>query len=733
MQQKQEKMMNLKKVFLTILLAGFILIGFSQEKKKVDLGDLWLNYSFLPKRAQSVTPMNDDKHYAILENGIFIEKYEFNTGKRIETIARSSEILNPETKKSVGKIDDFTFSNDEKLILISTETQNIYRRSSESYFWIYDKTNKITEAVFSEKVRLAEFSPNNNHIAFVFKNNLYIKDLKTKEIKQITQDGKDRHIINGTTDWVYEEEFSITKGFEWSPDGKKIAFFRFDESNVKEFNMLIWDNLYPTEHRFKYPKAGEENSIVDVMIFDLNTNNTTKLETGSQNDQYIPRFYWIPNSNTLTVMIMNRLQNHYKLIQYHSDGTNKKTIYTEDNKYWIDIPETFFTSNGQHIILNSEKNGFNHIYIVNTSDGTHKQLTNGSWDIEHIIGVDDKNKKIYFSAWMETPLETVIGSVSFDGKTEVISKKKGSNAAIFSKKFAYHFITYSNTTTPPEVNLYDSKGKFVRSIVNNNELKEKLTQYDISYPEFFSFKNKDNIDLNGWMIKPSNFDSQQKYPVLMYIYGGPGSQTVENKWDWFNFFWYQILADKGYIIVSIDNRGTSGRGEEFKKCVYQQLGKLETEDQMDGAKYLSGLPYIDSKRIGIWGWSYGGYMSTLCITKGADLFKTAIAVAPVTTWRYYDNIYTERYMRTPQENAKGYDDNSPINHVKKIKGNYMLIHGTADDNVHYQNAMMLADALVKANKQFEMFMYPNRDHSIVGGITRYHLYILLTDYIERNL
>ena len=733
MQQKQEKMMNLKKVFLTILLAGFILIGFSQEKKKVDLGDLWLNYSFLPKRAQSVTPMNDDKHYAILENGIFIEKYEFNTGKRIETIARSSEILNPETKKSVGKIDDFTFSNDEKLILISTETQNIYRRSSESYFWIYDKTNKITEAVFSEKVRLAEFSPNNNHIAFVFKNNLYIKDLKTKEIKQITQDGKDRHIINGTTDWVYEEEFSITKGFEWSPDGKKIAFFRFDESNVKEFNMLIWDNLYPTEHRFKYPKAGEENSIVDVMIFDLNTNNTTKLKTGSENDQYIPRFYWIPNSNTLTVMIMNRLQNHYKLIQYHSDGTNKKTIYTEDNKYWIDIPETFFTSNGQHIILNSEKNGFNHIYIVNTSDGTHKQLTNGSWDIEHIIGVDDKNKKIYFSAWMETPLETVIGSVSFDGKTEVISKKKGSNAAIFSKKFAYHFITYSNTTTPPEVNLYDSKGKFVRSIVNNNELKEKLTQYDISYPEFFSFKNKDNIDLNGWMIKPSNFDSQQKYPVLMYIYGGPGSQTVENKWDWFNFFWYQILADKGYIIVSIDNRGTSGRGEEFKKCVYQQLGKLETEDQMDGAKYLSGLPYIDSKRIGIWGWSYGGYMSTLCITKGADLFKTAIAVAPVTTWRYYDNIYTERYMRTPQENAKGYDDNSPINHVKKIKGNYMLIHGTADDNVHYQNAMMLADALVKANKQFEMFMYPNRDHSIVGGITRYHLYILLTDYIERNL
>jgi dipeptidyl-peptidase-4 len=725
--------MNLKKLLLSTLLIGFFLVGFSQEKKKVDLGDLWLNYSFFPQRAQSVTPMNDDKHYAILENGIFIEKYEFKTGKKTETIARSSEILNPETKKSIGKIDDFTFSNDEKFILISTETQNIYRRSSESYFWIYDKANKTTEAVFTEKVRLAEFSPNNNHIAFVYKNNLYIKDLKTKEIKQITKDGQDRHIINGTTDWVYEEEFSITKGFEWSPDGNKIAFFRFDESKVKEFNMLMWDNLYPTEHRFKYPKAGEDNSIVDVLTYDLKSEKVTKLETGSENDQYIPRFYWVPNSNTLTVMIMNRLQNHYKLIQYQHNGSNKKTIYSEDNKYWIDVPETFFTSDGQQMIFNSEKNGYNHIYIVNTSDGTQRQLTSGKWDIEHIIGVDDKNKKVYFSAWMETPLETVVAAVSFDGKTEILSKKRGSNSAIFSKKFAYYFITHSNTTTPPEVNLYDTKGKLVRSIVTNNDLKEKLKNYDISYPEFFTFKTKEDIELNAWMIKPSNFDKTKKYPVLMYVYGGPGSQTVENKWDRFNFFWYQILADKGYIIVSVDNRGTGGRGEEFKKCTYLQLGKYETEDQIEGAKHLSTLPYIDSERIGIWGWSYGGYMSTLCITKGADIFKTAIAVAPVTTWRYYDNIYTERFMRTPAENAKGYDDNSPINHVKKLKGNYMLIHGTADDNVHYQNAMMLADALVKSNKQFEMFMYPNRDHSIVGGITRYHLYVLLTDYIERKL
>lgn len=725
--------MKIKHLTLVVLFICITTSSFAQGLTKVELGDIWINYSFYPERAQSVTPMNDDKHYAILENGVFIEKYEFKSGKQTTTLARSSEIVNPETDKSVGRIDDFSFSRDEQFMLISTETEYIYRRSSESYFWIYDIKNKTTEPIFKDKIRLAEFSPNNKHIAFVYKSNLYVKDLSSKKITQITNDGKDRNIINGTTDWVYEEEFAITKGFEWSPDGNKIAFFKFDESKVKEFNMLTWDHLYPSEHRFKYPKAGEDNSVVDVFIYDLNSQKSTKLNTGSENDQYIPRFYWLPNSNTLTVLIMNRLQNHYELVQYNHDGFDKRSVYKEDNKYWIDVPEIFFTSDGKQMILNSEKDGYNHIYIVETSDGTSTQLTKGEWDIESIIGVDENNKKIYFSAWMETPLETVVASVSMDGKTEIISKKKGSNSAIFSTKFGYYFNTYSSSTAPPEVNLFNSKGKLVRNIVSNNALKEKLKKYQISYPEFFTFKTSEDISLNAWMIKPSNFDKNKEYPVLMHVYGGPGSQTVENKWNAFDFFWYQILADKGYIIVSVDNRGTGARGEEFKKCTYLQIGKHETEDQIEGAKYLANLPYVDSKRIGIWGWSYGGYMSTLCITKGADVFKTAIAVAPVTTWRYYDNIYTERFMRTPQENADGYDDNSPINHVKKMKGNFLLIHGTSDDNVHYQNSMMLTDALVKANKQFEMFMYPNKDHGISGGITRYHLYVKLTDYIERKL
>lgn len=416
--------MKIKHLTLVVLFICITTSSFAQGLTKVELGDIWINYSFYPERAQSVTPMNDDKHYAILENGVFIEKYEFKSGKQTTTLARSSEIVNPETDKSVGRIDDFSFSRDEQFMLISTETEYIYRRSSESYFWIYDIKNKTTEPIFKDKIRLAEFSPNNKHIAFVYKSNLYVKDLSSKKITQITNDGKDRNIINGTTDWVYEEEFAITKGFEWSPDGNKIAFFKFDESKVKEFNMLTWDHLYPSEHRFKYPKAGEDNSVVDVFIYDLNSQKSTKLNTGSENDQYIPRFYWLPNSNTLTVLIMNRLQNHYELVQYNHDGFDKRSVYKEDNKYWIDVPEIFFTSDGKQMILNSEKDGYNHIYIVETSDGTSTQLTKGEWDIESIIGVDENNKKIYFSAWMETPLETVVASVSMDGKTEIISKKK---------------------------------------------------------------------------------------------------------------------------------------------------------------------------------------------------------------------------------------------------------------------------------------------------------------------
>lgn len=721
---------------IAFLLSLFVISfnGLAQNEAKVSIEDIWLNYAFYPESAESVNPLNDDKHYTILENGIFIEKYEYKTGKKIETLARSGEILNPISNKSIGKIDSYTFSPDESMLLIAFDETSLYRRSSEASYIIYNLKTKKAVNLFDEgKIQLAQFSPDGKFASFIYKNNLYIKELSSNKVIQITKDGKEGQIINGTTDWVYEEELELTKGYEWSTDGKKIAFMRFDESNVKEFSMQMWESLYPEEHKFKYPKAGEDNSVVDVFVYDIDGNKSSKLDVGSQNDQYIPRFYWIPNSNNLIVMKMNRHQNKMDLIQFDYPTLSQKPIYTEENKYWVEVPEIFFANNGKDIIFSSESDGYNHIYMMEISSGSKKQLTKGSWQIEHIEGVDEISKKIYFTAYMESSIETVLASVTPDGKIEKISTQKGKNSAVFSKKFGYFFNTFSNANTPPSVNLYENKGKLVREIVTNSALKEKLTKYKLSPKEFFTVKTSTGNELNAWMIKPTNFDPNKKYPVLMYVYGGPGIKSVENEWDYFDYFWYQVLADKGYIVACVDNRGTGGKGEEFKKCIYKQMGKYETEDQIEGAKYFAGLPYVDGKRIGIWGWSYGGYMSTLCITKGAAQFKTAIAVAPVTNWRYYDNIYTERFMQTPQENPKGYDDNSPINHVSKLKGNFMLIHGSSDDNVHVQNSMMLINSLVKAGKQFEMFIYPNRNHNIAGGNTRYNLYIKMTDFIERKL
>ncbi|MGI6321307.1 MAG: S9 family peptidase [Bacteroidales bacterium] len=718
-------------ILILLFLSGNI---YSQSKKNVSIEDIWLNYRFYPDMARGTTPLNDDQHYAMLDNGMFIEKYEYKSGKNVGTILCSSEAINPETGKSIGKFDNFQFSNDESKILIATDENAIYRRSALATYWVYDIAKKECQALFDDKqVQLAYFSPDDKYVSFVFENNLYIKELASKNITQITHDGLDRHIINGTTDWVYEEELSITKAYEWSSDSKKIAFMRFDESEVKEFNMLMWDELYPSEHRFKYPKAGEDNSKVDVLVYDLQSKKTETLETGSENDQYIPRIYWVPESQNLIIMIMNRVQNHYELVEYNMLNGSKRAVYSESNERWLDVPEIFFSNKGEYIVLDSEKSKFKHLHLIDLKSGEEKQLTSGDWDIDEVVSYDDTKGVVYFTAYMDNALETVLASVNYKGNIKRLSSKKGTNSAIFSKKHSYYFLTHSDSKTPPTTKLMNSKNKEIRTIIDNNRLKKSIEEYDISHKEFFSFKTSEDVELNAWMIKPQNFDKNKKHPVLMYVYGGPGSKQVENRWDYFDFFWYQVLASKGYIVVCIDNRGTGGRGEDFKKVVYKELGKYETIDQIEGAKYLASLPYVDESRIGIWGWSYGGYMSTLCITKGADEFKTAIAVAPVTTWRYYDNIYTERYMRRPQENAQGYDDNSPINHVKKLKGNYLIVHGSADDNVHYQNAMMLINSLVNANKQFEMFIYPNRNHSIVGGYTRNHLFEMLTDYIERKL
>ena len=620
-------------------------------------------------------------------------------------------------------------------MLLGTNIQSIYRHSQKGDYFVYDfNAKKSIKLKGNGNVRLPDFSPNSNKIAYLRDNNLYVCDLSNNSELQITKDGEQNKIINGSTDWVYEEEFGFTKAFFWSPDGKYIAYYRMDETDVKEFSMTYYGDLYPEEYKYKYPKAGEANSLVDIYIYDVENSKAVKVDVGSNPDQYIPRIYWTYNQNKLVVFRLNRLQNHLDLLLVDPKTGNSEILLSEENKYYVDIfDNTTFLKDGSGFIFTSEKDGYNHIYYYASDGKLKKQLTAGNWDSEAVVGVDEKNNLVYYLSYEDGPTNQMMYSVSFDGKKTKISKDLGTHKIIFSEDYSYFIDNYSDANTAPKYTICRSKGKEQVVLEDNSALNNTMKDYNFSKKEFFSFKTSENIELNGWMIKPKDFEKGKKYPVFMYMYGGPGANTVENSYGYFDFAWFQMLAQKGYIVVSVDNRGTAGRGEEFKKCTYLQLGKYEVADQIEAAKYLGSLDYIDKERIGVFGWSFGGYLSTLCMTKGNQYFKAGIAVAPVTNWRYYDNIYTERFMRTPQENASGYDDNSPINFVKKLKGKYLLVHGTADDNVHVQNSMDLISALVNANRDFEMFLYPNKNHGIYGGYTRYHLYNKMTNFILENL
>jgi len=709
------------------------LVGFSffqttiQAQKEITLEDVWLSPTFYPSFIDEIRSMNDGEHYCILKDNKIV-KYKYKNAKEVGVIY--------DAKKSDIQIDDYQFSADETKILLATKMEGIYRHSTIAEYYIWDiNEKKLTALSENGKQRLADFSPDGNKVAFVRDNNIFIVDLNTMEEKQITTDGEDDHIIYGTMDWVYEEEFGFTKGFYWSPEGDKIAYYKLDESNVKEFTMIYYGELYPEKYDYKYPKAGEDNSIVNIYIYNLDTDKHQKVDIGDKTDIYIPRIKWTNSNEKLAVQRMNRLQNELEILLTDANTGTTEIIYKESNKYYIDITDNWhFLENEKQFVMTSEIDGYNHIYIYNMNGEKHKQLTQGKWDVMEILGVDEKNNVIYYISAESSPINRDVCSISFDGsKKNTLSTQAGHNSAEFSANYQYYINTFSDANTPMVFTINKNDGKKLHSIEDNAKTKENMEEYGFSPLEFFQFNTSEDIELNGWMIKPADFDESKEYPVLIYVYGGPGAQTVENSWGWFNYSWHQMLAQNGYIVVSVDGRGTGARGEEFKKCTYLELGNLETIDMIETAKYLGDLKYVDEDRIGIWGWSYGGYMTTLCMTKGADYFSTGIAVAPVTNWRYYDNIYTERFMRTPQENADGYDNNSPINHVKKLKGKYLLVHGTADDNVHVQNSYDLVTALVNANKQFEMQFYPNKNHSIYGGYTRYHLYKRMTEFIYNNL
>ena len=736
------------KNFIRFSLAVLVMIcsetSFAQStKKEVNLRDLWTNYSLYPKTVRGIVSLNNGKQYTEIKNGSIVV-YDYKTGDSVYTLVNGKELI-PAGKKTPIKIGDFSINKDETKFIFPTQTEHIYRHSRISYDYIWDsKTKKLTPLSDKGKQRLADFSPDGNKVAFVRDNNIFIKDLKTGKEKQITFDGKKNNIINGTCDWVYEEEFSFTKAFFWSPDGKKIAFYHFDESKVKQYTLPFYHgkkSAYPEEYTYKYPVAGENNSIVQIYTYDLATGKTVKMDVGPNPDQYIPRIKWTTQSNKLAIERLNRLQNHLDILLADANTGKTKIIYTENNKYYIDITDDLtFLPDGKKFLITSEKNGYNAIYLEDMTGKKEKQLTKGKWDVMKVYGYNPAKKLVFFQAAKSSPLNREIMAVNLKGKIHQISTRIGTNDAVFSKTFDYYINTWSDANTPPYITVNSYTGKQIRVLEDNKAFIKKMQQYDLSKKEFFTIQSSEfklpngkQIALNAWIIKPPHFDPLKKYPVLMYVYGGPGVQTVTNSWGWSNYFWFQMLAEKGIIVISVDNRGTGARGELFKKMTYLQLGKYETADQIEAARRIGEFPYVDSTRIGIFGWSYGGFMASMAITKGADVFSTAVAVAPVTCWRFYDNIYTERYMRTPKENEEGYKENSPLRYVNQMKGHYLLIFGSGDDNVHPINSMTMISALVNANKQFDMMIYPNKNHGIYGGNTRYHLYSKMIQFILKYL
>ena len=722
--------MNLKSILSSLAILFLAQCVIAQEKI-IQLEDIWARRTFSPEWVWGINSMNDGVHYSSLnygENNVYITQYSYETGDSILTIVDSKDL-------DGISFSNYSFSEDEKKVLLPTETESIYRYSSRSNYYVYDRETKKAEELSEGKQRLAQFSPDASKVAFVKENNIFIKDIINNTELQVTFDGEINKIINGATDWVYEEEFAFDNGMQWNASGNKIAYYRFDEEKVPEFSMDLFTDLYPSQSQFKYPKAGETNSTIELFIYDLDSNKTTKANINTEEEFYIPRIKWTLDENVLSVQRMNRHQNQLDFILVDAKDGSSQTIFTENDAAYIDVTDNLtFLNDGKYFIWTSEKSGYNHIYLYNLKGKQVRQITKGNYDVTDFYGIDESNNTVYFASSERSPMHRDVYAVQLNGKNKkTLTNKIGTNSATFSTNYKYFINQYSNANTPYYFSLFDAKGNEVRMLKDNSNLKNSLSEYALSQKEFFNFKTTEGIDLNGWMMKPHNFDETKQYPVFMYLYGGPGSQQVTDSWGGSNFLWYQMLTQQGYIVACVDNRGTGARGSEFKKCTYQQLGKLETEDQIEANRYLANLPYVDGSRIGIFGWSYGGYMSSLCLLKGADEFKMAIAVAPVTNWRYYDSIYTERYMRTPQENASGYDDNSPINHVEKLKGKYLLVHGSADDNVHYQNTMEMTNALVNANKQFDLFIYPNKNHGIYGGYTRLHLFTKMTNFIKENL
>ncbi|MCF6306522.1 MAG: S9 family peptidase [Flavobacteriaceae bacterium] len=722
----------LPKSLLLLFIVAFS--SLSAQNKSITLEEI-TGGAFRTEYLGSLKSLKNGKEYIVqnydkTQRASTIDVYDYKKGTKIRTIVNSKNLA------GIDYIISYKFSEDESKLLLATKLKQIYRHSSVGTYYVYDINTKELNILTENNVQEPTFNNDGTKVAYGFENNLYIKNLVSGDTKQITSDGKKNSIINGITDWVYEEEFAFVRAFDWNKTGDKIAYIRFDETNVPEYSMdIMGEDLYPTQQVFKYPKAGENNAEVSLWMYDVASNKTSKVDFSSFENYYIPRIMWTQDATLLSVQLMNRHQNVLDLILVDASKNNATTLlHKETDDAYVDVKDDLTFLNNNSFIWTSEKSGWNHLYHYSKDGKTEKQLTKGDWEVTNYYGFDPNSAMIYFQSTENGSINRDVYTISIQGTNKIrLTKKTGTNAADFSADFSYFINTFSSATTPYVFTLNEAKtGNAVREVKNNSALINKLKEYKMS-PKKYSTISINGNELNMYTIKPLDFDENKEYPLFMYQYSGPGSQTVANKWNGGNDYWHQMLAQEGYIVVCVDGRGTGYKGSDFKKVTQLELGKYEVEDQIAVAKKMGDLSYIDANRIGIWGWSYGGFMSSNCLFQASDTFSMAIAVAPVSSWRFYDTIYTERYMHTPQENASGYDNNSPITYANQLKGDFLLVHGGADDNVHLQNTLRLSEALIQANKQFDWAIYPDKNHGIYGGKTRLHLYTKMTNFIRENL
>ena len=716
----------------SLLFLGVVTTAFAQKQMTVE--NIW-DGTFRTQSMQNLQSLPKSNQYVVLEANRNKKAYEINVFDFV-TQQKVYTAFSTERYPQITEISDITFSQDENLVLFATDYNPIYRHSYTSSFYVYNRTTEKLIKISGFKIQEPLLNPQGTKVAYVLDNNIHVLDLETMKTEKVTNDGKKNKIINGITDWVYEEEFAFVRAFDWNADGTQLAFIRFDETEVPEFSMDVYGkDLYPTQQTFKYPKAGEKNAVVSLHIYDVEKGLNKTIDLSKYSDFYIPRIKWTNDKNILSAQILNRHQNQLDFTLINASTLEKTIVLKETDKAYVDIHDNLTFLNDNSFIWTSEKSGYNHIYHYSIKGKMIHQVTNGSWEVTQYYGYNEKDKTIYYQSVENGSTVRDVYSVQLTGKNKKkLSSQVGTNNATFNTTYT-HFINHhtSNDKAPSYALVNAKNGETEKVLVENKTLESKIQDYQLPKKSFFTIKNEVGNDLNAYIIKPNDFDPNKKYPLLMFQYSGPGSQQVANKWLDSNDYWHMYLAQKGYIVLCVDGRGTGYKGADFKKVTQLQLGKYEIQDQIFVAKQMAKEAYIDEERIGIWGWSFGGFMSSNALFQAPDVFKTAIAVAPVTSWRFYDSVYTERFMTTPQENASGYDENSPITHAQHLKGNYLLIHGTADDNVHVQNAMVLIDDLVHLNKDFDWAIYPDKNHGIYGGKTRLQLYNKMTKYILEKL